>query len=77
MKMQSKYFYYAFRKKEMLFSIFPVISTSKTMKMEKTVFCVNSIQRLLLALHLKECELRYNHRNDDLFKVNKQILKSC
>ena len=29
------------------------------------------------ALHLKECEFRYNHRNDDLFKIIKQIFNRC
>ena len=29
------------------------------------------------VLHLKECEFRYNHRNDDLFKIIKQIFKRC
>ena len=29
------------------------------------------------ALHLKECEFRYNHRNDDLFKIIKQIFYRC
>ncbi|MBR6198955.1 MAG: transposase, partial [Spirochaetales bacterium] len=26
------------------------------------------------VLHLKECEWRYNHRNDDLVKILKEIL---
>ena len=29
------------------------------------------------ALHLKEREFRYNHRNDDLFKIIKQIFNRC
>lgn len=28
-------------------------------------------------VHLKECEFRYNHRNDDLLKIIKQIFKGC
>ena len=29
------------------------------------------------ALHLKECEFRYNHHNDDLFKIITQIFNRC
>ena len=38
MILQSKYFYDGFRKNKALFNIFPVISTSKPMKMTKTEF---------------------------------------
>ena len=29
------------------------------------------------VLHLKECEFWYNHRNDNLFKIIKQMFKRC
>ena len=29
------------------------------------------------TLHLKECESRYNHRNDDFLKLIKQIFYTC
>ncbi|MGL4986418.1 MAG: transposase, partial [Treponemataceae bacterium] len=27
------------------------------------------------VIHLKECEFRYNHRNDDLFTIIKNMVK--
>ena len=29
------------------------------------------------VLHSKECEFRYNHRNDDLFKIIKEMFNRC
>jgi IS1016 family transposase len=37
----------------------------------------NSCSSDAFVLHSKECEFRYNHRNDDLFKIIKQIFKRC
>ena len=37
----------------------------------------NSCSSGAFALHLKECEFRYNHRNEDLLKVIKQIFYRC
>jgi len=37
----------------------------------------NGCSSAVFALHLKECEFRYNHRNDDLFKIIKQIFNRC
>ena len=37
----------------------------------------NGCSSAAFALHLKECEFRYNHRNDDLFKIIKQIFYRC
>ena len=36
-------------------------------KEEKAKF--NGCSSEAFVLHLKECEFRYNHRNDDLFKI--------
>ena len=37
----------------------------------------NSCSSDAFVLHSKECEFRYNHRNDDLFKIIKEMFKRC
>ena len=60
-----------FEKMRRFFSIFPVISASKPMKMAKIEFRVNSTAALQMLLRYiyKEYKFRYSHRNADLFKA--------